>query len=100
MTDEPKQTKPDLAARLGDALMAALDFDETVAVRHLLEAGATRDFFRTLADFADLVANQVGKMKAGDKSDAPEPQRLPGADDDSALRSWLAAEKEIANGPH
>jgi hypothetical protein len=99
VTDEPK-TKPDLAARLGDAIMATLTHDQTVAVRNLLETGATRDFFRTLADFADAIDERVTQMQACEDKSEPEQQRLPdvgGAGVDENLKQWLEREREPTN---
>ena len=89
MQDEPK---PNLADAMLNGLMAALTIEQVSALGPLLQAGKLAPLINVLHVLAEDIACVINPPPAT----APEPQRLPGTDDDRALRGWL--EKEPIDG--
>jgi hypothetical protein len=91
MTDEQDDT---LAQLMGAGMLSVLDHDQTIAIRALLNTGELAPFLSAVATLADQIEDRVARAKAGN---GHEPQRLPGADDDRALKEWLEREREATN---
>jgi hypothetical protein len=92
---DEKAPKPDLAARLLDAVLRCLSVEEATALEPILKSGRLEPLLRTLRTLAGDIEAVMSPPAA-----APEPQRLPdvgGAGPDENLRQWLDREREPTN---